>query len=188
MSKIFWILFLWCYPHWDSHVLNVGSNKLYFPLPLGCRHITLFPQSDIPIPDFGLEVICERKQQRLGCLFWRHRWQQRWDVLAVGGGHKQLRDRQCRGPAGLGSVAAELPYKASSVAWFCEFFQALEPQFTHLWNGGSAASLPWASKCDGAWKAIVCEPETAAVAAAQRQVGRRKIGIRKGKTISEENL
>lgn len=35
---------------------------------------------------------------------------------------------------------------------------------------------------------MVCGTEIAAVAAAQRQVGKKKIGIRKGKIISEENL
>lgn len=50
------------------------------------------------------------------------------------------------------------------------------------------APLPRGGKCDGAWKAIVCETITAAVAAAQRQVGRKKTGMRQGKTTSEENL
>lgn len=34
----------------------------------------------------------------------------------------------------------------------------------------------------------MCETKIAAIAAAQKQLGRKKIGTRKGKTISEEHL
>lgn len=74
------------------------------------------------------------------------------------------------------------------MVWLLELFQALEPLCTHLRNGVCAAPLPRGGKCDGAWKAIACETITAAVAVAQRQVGRKKMGTREGKTMSEKNL
>ena len=52
--------------------------------------------------DCGLELSLRRKSIAWAAYFDWHRWQQRTDIPAVGGGHRQLPDWQNGGYAGLG--------------------------------------------------------------------------------------
>lgn len=155
MSKICWIPFL-CLMLSTSRT-SYSQCRVQQTLFLATRVQVRnsFPQSEIPMPDFGLEVIYERKWQCLGYLFLMAEggsrggmFQQLWWPWAVSSQTEQ-------NPAGLGQGSrAPLGGQFCSVVLCCSKLHR-EPWFSHLENGDSAASLPQASNCDRAWKATV---------------------------------